>query len=83
MAKKVRIEMNAKAIRKLLRSPEVRADLERRARNIANAAGKGFAADSIVTSKRARAMVYTSSYEGMRAEAEQRALTRAIDAGRQ
>lgn len=69
-------------VRKLLRSDEVRADLERRAQAIADRAGSGFAAESEVGSNRARAVVYTADFDAMLAEAQQRTLTRAIDAGR-
>lgn len=66
----------------LLRSPEVRADLEARARRIAAAAGPGMEVDVEVGAKRARASVRTATYEAMRAEATDRALSRALDAGR-
>jgi hypothetical protein len=69
-------------MRDLLRSPEVRRDLERRARNIAAAAGPGFEADSEIGRNRARASVWTATFEAMAAEATDRALTRSIDAGR-
>lgn len=82
MAKNVRIEVNRKAVRSLLRSPEVKADLERRAKKIAAAAGPGFEVDSHVGKNRARADVATGTFEAMRAEATDRALTRAVDAGR-
>lgn len=80
---RVRVKLNHRGVRQLLRSPEMRDDLERRARNIANAAGEGFEADSQLGRTRARAMAYTTDAESMRAEASDRALTRAIDAGRQ
>lgn len=79
---RAQIELNSQGVRDLLRSPEIRADLERRAQAIATAAGPGFAADSTVGPNRARASVGTTDIESMRAEAEDRALTRAIDAGR-
>jgi cytochrome c556 len=80
MAVKVTIER--KEIRALLRSPEVKRDLERRAKRIADAAGEGFEADSETGTNRARATVWTDTFEAMRAEATDRALTRSIDAGR-
>ena len=79
---KFRFELNSKGIRQMLRSEEVRADMERRARNIAAAAGEGFEADAYVGRNRARGDVFTATVEAMRAEAEDMALTRAIDAGR-
>lgn len=80
---RIQVKMNRAAVRKLLKAPELREDLERRARKMASAAGPGFEADSQIGRNRARAMAYTSDFESMRAEAEDHALTRAIDAGRQ
>lgn len=77
-----RIVLNRRNIRDLLRSESVRADLERRAENIARAAGPGHKVDSQVGRNRARAAVITTSAEAMAAEARDRNLTRAIDAGR-
>ena len=77
-----RIELNSAGVRELLRSPEVRADLDSRARAIAAAAGEGMESDSQVGKGRARATVWTDTVEAMEAEATERALTRAIDAGR-
>jgi len=82
MAATVRVELNSDGIRALLRSEAVRADLERRARAIAEAAGEGFEVESQVGSNRARASVRTATAEAREAEATDRALTRAIDAGR-
>ncbi len=79
---KVRIELNKKAVREILRSPEVQADLKRRADAIAAAAGPGHETDLSVGRNRARASVVTATHEARRAEAVDRALTRAIDAGR-
>lgn len=77
-----RVKLDSKAVRDLLRSDEVKADLERRARAIAAAAGEGFEVDSDVGPARARASVRSATLEAHVAEATDRALTRAIDAGR-
>lgn len=76
------IRLDSAAMRDLLRSDEVRDDLERRARRIAAAAGPGMAASSTRGHHRALAMVWTDTPEAMRAEATDRRLTRAIDVGR-
>jgi hypothetical protein len=76
------VKLNRAGLRDLLRSPEVRRDLERRARQIATAAGPGFESDSEIGRNRARASVWTATLEAMVAEATDRALTRSIDAGR-
>ncbi|HLS46088.1 MAG TPA: hypothetical protein VK045_11695 [Ornithinicoccus sp.] len=82
MASKVRIEMNPAGFQAILKSAEVQADLGRRAEAIANAAGDGMDVDVRVGRTRARASVRTGSPEAMRAEARDKTLTRAIDAGR-
>jgi len=78
----VRIVLNRKGIGELLKSAEVEADLKRRADAVANAAGEGMEATSEVGSRRARASVRTATREAAMAEAEDRDLTRAIDAAR-
>lgn len=82
MAKNVRIKLNRKGVQALLRGPEIQADLERRANAIAAAAGPGFDVDTFVGRNRARADVATGTHEARKAEATNRVLTRAIDAGR-
>lgn len=78
----LRIELNRQGMRELLRSPEVLRDLERRAHNIADAAGPGHEVDSERGRNRARASVRTETIEAMVAEATERRLTGAFDAGR-
>lgn len=82
MATKVRLEMNSAAFRAILRSPTVAADLERRAEAIAAQAGPGMEPNVMIGSNRARASVRTETHEARMAEATDKALTRAIDAGR-
>ncbi|MFF2621243.1 hypothetical protein [Oerskovia jenensis] len=82
MAMDVRVIMNGAGVRKALTDPKVRADLERRAGNIAAAAGPGMEVDSQTYSGRARASVRTTTARARRAEARDRALTRSLDAGR-
>lgn len=79
---KVQIKLDSGGIREMLRSSAVQADLAGRARRIAEQAGPGMAVSSISGRRRALAMVWTDTPEAMEAEATQRALTRAIDAGR-
>lgn len=76
------VKINRAAVRKLLKDQALLADLERRAAKIAAAAGPGFESDGRIGRTRARAMAYTTDAQSMRAEATDRALTRAIDAGR-
>jgi hypothetical protein len=78
----VRIKLNSGGVRELLRSSEVENDLKGRAQRIAAAAGEGMVATSTVGRRRALAMVRTASTKAMVAEATERRLTMAIDAGR-
>lgn len=78
----VTIKLNTAGVRELLRSEEVRRDLEERAQRMAEAAGEGFEASSSIGTTRAHATVRTASFAARKAEATDRALTRAIDAGR-
>lgn len=78
----VRVKLNSAGVRELLRSSGVQTDLQRRARAIAAAAGDGFEVDTQVGSVRARASVRSATLDAHVAEATDRALTRAIDAGR-
>lgn len=77
-----KLVLNKEGVRQLLRSDEMVADLRRRARNIANAAGPGHRIDVGKGRYRARAAVITDTLEARLAEAHRRSLTSAIDAGR-
>lgn len=78
----VRIVLNRRGVRDLLRSREIAADLTRRAERIASAAGPGHRVESEIGPNRARAAVITDTVDAMVAEATHRTLTRALDAGR-
>lgn len=80
--KSARIEINRAGIVALLQSAEVAADLGARAERIAAAAGEGFEVDVTSNRDRAFAFVRTATREAREAEAEDRALASAIDAGR-
>lgn len=60
----------------------MKADLERRANRIAQSAGAGVEAEASTGSNRVRAAAFTATFEAMHAEATDRSLTRALDAGR-
>lgn len=80
------VKFNLKGFVALRNSPGVVADLERRAQAIAEAAGDGFAVkvktNLAYPMGRAKATVFTDTIEAMIAEATDRALMSAIDAGR-
>lgn len=78
-----KIELNAATVRTLLKSDGVKADLERRAKAIAAAAGDGFEVATRDGKNRIHVEVQTATPEAMLAEAQDKRLTRAIDAGRQ
>ncbi len=78
-----RVKLNIAGFRALRNSPAVVAELERRAKAIAEAAGPGMETRPAETGgNRARVAVVTSSFEAMLAEAHHRTLTRAVGAGR-
>ena len=79
-----KIKWNRNAFRELRSSPEVRAELERRAAAIARASGDGFEYDSGITGGRgrARASVWTSSSSARRRNARENTLLRNLDRGR-
>lgn len=82
MAEKIRIEINSAGIQALLKSEEVQSLLMAKAQRIAAAAGEGMEASSMVGKTRARASVITATRAARKAEAVDRSLTKAIDAGR-
>lgn len=79
----VRIELDQDGIKAFLRSAEVAADIQRRCDAIAAAAGEGMQAEVYQGRDRVRGRVWTGTYAAKRAEANDRALTRALDAGRE
>lgn len=80
--KGLRIQVNPAGAGEVLRSAAVVADVQRRADAIAAAAGDGI--EVVVTRNRDRAVVFvrTKTSAAMKAEAVDRSLTRAINAGR-
>ena len=79
---KMRFKLNRGGVRDLLRGPQVLSDLRSRASRVAAAAGPGHRVEVGLGPNRARAAVITDTMEARRAEATDRSLTRAIDAGR-
>jgi hypothetical protein len=81
---KVRWKWHMAGYREIRSAPKTQAEVRGRAERIASAAGPGMEVDSQITGGRgrARASVRTATTEARRAEANDRALTRALDAGR-
>lgn len=83
MAKVSEVKLNLQGINAIMTSAQVQDDLNRRAARIAAAAGPGFDwAPGRPHPWVARAYVWTGDADAERAEATERTLTRAIDAGR-
>jgi len=82
MAGNVRLKLNRSGVVKLLQSQAVLDDLTERGERIAAAAGEGVEVRPAMNRDRVVVFVATASYEARRAEADDGALTRAIDAGR-
>ncbi|WP_156759989.1 hypothetical protein [Microbacterium karelineae] len=80
--KGLRIKRNPKGFAELLLSQEVQDDFAARASRIQSAAGEGHEVEVTRNRDRVVAFVNTATYEAREAEAEDRNLTRAIDAGR-
>jgi len=78
------VKVNSAGARELLQSAAVQAEIQRRTDAIRDAAGgePDFVSHVSVVGDRVMGRVVTATVEGMKAEAENRALTRAIDAGR-
>lgn len=79
---RVRVDMNPKGVRALLRSPDLVADLRRRADRVARAAGPGHVAEVDIEGTRVSAVVIAATVEANLREQRERNLTRAIDAAR-
>lgn len=86
MAARIRIEINHAEVARLLRGEGeyagIREDLRRRAQRIADAAGPGNVVEEGGSRHRARFVVLTETEQAMIAEARDRSLSRALDAGR-
>lgn len=78
----VRVKLKISGIRKVLRSPEVTAEVARRVKRAAQAAGPGF--EGVVKPHKytARGYVQTADESGRKREAEDKVLIRSLDAMR-
>jgi hypothetical protein len=76
------VRLNTRGVNQIMKSAGVQAELDRRAKLIADAAGPGFTSVSNPHRWVARAFAQTASLYGMRAEAKDRRLSRALEAGR-
>lgn len=75
-------KVSGPGVAKILKDPRSATMLLGKAQKIADAAGPGMRASVVIGRNRARASVITETRAAKRAEATNRALTRAIDAGR-
>lgn len=82
MATQVRIVLNKAGGAELLKGPEITALIEAKCAAIAAAAGEGMKSGVYQGRDRIRGNVWTSTPEAKKAEATDRVLTKAVDAGR-
>lgn len=85
MDRKLTVVLKPQGVRALLKSPEVAADLKARAERVrakAEQSAPGFRVTTGQGPSRARARVYAAKHAARVAEAEDRALTSAIQAGK-
>ena len=83
MAKAIRVKYHIRNWKALRNSPEVMADLDRRASAIAHEAGEGFGRrPAKVCKRRARASVGTNNDKARLAQSKDNVLQRALNAGR-
>lgn len=78
---RVRVEIDDKGIKALLKDPRVKRDMKRRAEAIAAAAGPGHGVEMDDSGDRSRASVVTRTREAKLREARDRALSRAVRTG--
>lgn len=79
---KARIEVDRRAVSEILSSPEMERELARRGAAVRRAAGPGMRFAVVQTGDRKRVNVWTATAAAKKAEAEDRALTKALDAAR-
>lgn len=77
----VKIKWNRAGFSEVRKSPGVAAELDRRARRIAQSAGSGMQVTSRIGRTRARSSVFTATTEARLAEATDRSLSRALGRG--
>lgn len=81
-SKRMKTKVHSRALAAILKGKGTVADLDARTRRIAAAGGSGMVAQVEVGPTRARGSVITATNAARRREAKNRALTRALDAGR-
>lgn len=77
-----RVDVNSAGVRDLLCSSEVLRMLTERAERIQRAAGPGHGVHAEIGRSRARASVFTETFQAKSAEAKDHQLLRSLDSGR-
>lgn len=77
-----KVDVDRRAMAAILRLPATERMLRRMAESVAARAGDGFVADSEIGSSRARAAVFTATFQAMHAEATDHRLLASLDAAR-
>lgn len=78
----VRVQLKLKGLNALMTSPAATSEVVRAAQKIQRAAGPDFEINVVPHRYTARAYVRAANARGMRAEARDKVLTRAVDAAR-
>lgn len=77
-----KVKLNIRGLNKIMTGPEVTAQVARRTKRMAAAAGEGFEAVMIPHKYTARGYVRTADAEGAIRQAREKVLERSLDAGR-
>ena len=82
MADDIKVKLKLRGINAVMTSSEVRAEVVRRTKRMADAAGDGF--EAVIQSGKytARAVVRTADATGRKRQADEAVLEQALDAGR-
>ncbi len=80
--RKVKIVVHKRPLVALLKGPEIKRLIDAKTTRIAATAGPGMETDGAVGRNRYRGSVRTATFEARKAEASNRALSKALDAGR-
>jgi len=75
---RVRVQLKLRGINRVMKSREVNTAVVRKARQIQQAAGPDFEVNVVPHRYTARAYIRAANYEGARAEAKDKVLTRAL-----
>lgn len=82
MAQNVRVRLKLRGVNEVMTGPGATSAVVRRAQAIQQAAGADFEVNVVPHQYTARAFIRPANFEGAKKEAQDKVLTRALDAGR-